>query len=112
MEQCKIYVKGSAFNVLHFFKMQTKHHFDPRLLQEEIVKRAHAERWNARYVHVDAVESDSGQKNMFSVTYAHIDALKHIFAIIQEIEDEITDAKEQVRILGLLAPEGGGACGR
>ena len=114
MKQCGMYINGLGCKILHLTKIQTKHHFDPDKLQAEIKSRAQKgarERYDARYMHVDVPDGATGP-NIYVVSFAHIDALQHIFAIIQEIEDEITDAKEQVRILGLLVPEGGGACGK
>lgn len=103
MQRVSHHVAGTSAPVVHRAAFQTSVNFNPGKLEQEIKRRANGHRWHA--CQIDIARSGVISPNTYTVTIIREDAIQYVFEIVREIEQEIKDAQEHLRLLGLLAEE-------
>jgi len=104
MKRINSYVGSLTCDVVHLARFQTKHGFDPEKLSEEIKTRVKVDGGDYRRTDMVIQRANRGI-NCYVMTFAYLDVLDGILALIEEIERDVTDAQRVTHLLGLVESE-------
>jgi len=90
-----------ACDILHTISVQMAHRFEPDALEEELHDRVRNSEFshNVRYTTIEADEDD---KSAYRITLKDPESIPDILAILSRIDADVSAAKEQQRLLGML----------